>query len=160
MNTFKEVKKKDHLEYNKWVDHLKNTKERTNYSIRRMDLLIISISGAGIYIIFETIRELKTGGVSLESPRLLLWSGIAFLLAITANFISQLTGYYANNHEECYALLKLRKIEGKKYKKTDMGYHNDKVDFYNTATDILNISSIVLMFIGLVLLAVFNYHLF
>jgi len=160
MNTFSEVKKRDELEYNKWVDHLNNTKERTNYSIRRMDLLIISISGAGIYIIFETIREMKGYKIDMENGTLLLISGICFLIAITSNFISQVTGYHANNNEECYTQLELRKIEKKDYDECEKKKYNNKVDMYNKWTDRLNLSSIVLMFLGLVLLAIFNYYLF
>ncbi len=160
MNTFIVMKKKKELEYNKWVDHLNNTKERTNYSIRRMDLLIISISGAGIYIIFETLREFKTDGLYFENKTILLLSGIAFLLGITTNFISQITGYHANNNEECYIQEELRRIEGKNYKEEDINKYNCNVNNFNKATDILNTSSILLMFIGLLLLTVFNYYLF
>lgn len=160
MNTFREVKKRDELEYNKWVDHLNNTKERTNYSIRRMDLLIISISGAGIYIIFETLREMKGYQIALENENLLLISGISFLIAIASNFISQATGYFANNYEECYILIELRKIEKKDYDECEQKKYNEKVNFYNKATDVTNIASIILMFVGLVFLAWFNYYLF
>lgn len=154
------MKKKDQLEYNKWVDHLNNTKDRTNYSIRRMDLLIISISGAGIYIIFETIRELKTGGIALDHPRLLLWSGITFLIGITSNFISQLTGYHGNNYEEEYSQIVLRKIEKKDFDECRRKLLNARINKLNLLTDILNITSMILMFVGLTLLAFFNYHLF
>ncbi|KAB5490891.1 hypothetical protein [Flagellimonas hadalis] len=160
MNTFSQVKKRDELEYNKWVDHLNNTKERTNYSIRRMDLLIISISGAGIYIIFETIRELKAYKINVEHENLLLISGICFLVAITSNFISQVTGYHANNNEECYTQLELRKIEKRDFDECEKNRYNGKVNKYNKWTDALNLSSIILMFLGLGLLTAFNYYLF
>ena len=87
MSTFIQMKKKNQLDYNAWNEHLNNTKERTNYSIRRMDLLIISICGAGIYIIFETLREFKTGKIPIENSTLLLICGLCFLKAIIFNFI-------------------------------------------------------------------------
>lgn len=154
------MKKKDRSEYEKWVSHRNNTKERTNYSIRRMDLLIISISGAGIYIIFETIREFKTGSITMENKSVLLWSGIVFLLCIVSNFISQLTGYHANNNEERYIDFELRRIEGKEYDGCEQKFVDKKVEKFNLATSILNTASIILMLIGLLLLAIFNYLLF
>lgn len=160
MNTFTAVKDKKKIKYNAWNDHLINTRERTNYSIRRMDLLIISICGAGIYIIFETLREFKTGDIVLENSNILLFSGISFLISITANFISQRTGYYANAYEEDYILIKLSKIEGDKINKSEQKRFNKKVKFYNKTTNILNHVSIILMFIGLGLLAIFNFFLF
>ncbi|NJB72305.1 NADH:ubiquinone oxidoreductase subunit 3 (subunit A) [Saonia flava] len=153
------MKKRDELEYNKWVDHLNNTRERTNYAIRRMDLLIISICGGGIYIIFETIREMKGYEVDFENEGTLIFSGITFLFGITTNFISQVTGYRANHHEENYTQLMLKKIEKKDYDKEKMHNYNCGVDNYNKWTNVLNIASIALMFIGLALLTIFNYHL-
>jgi len=154
------MKKKNEIEYNKWLDHLKNTKERTIYSIRRMDLLIISISGAGLYIIFETIRELKGYEVNFDHENFLFVSGISFLLSISTNFISQLTGYNANNNEEAYAQIELKRIEKKKIDLEEKERINRKVENYNRATDILNMASVFLMFIGLGFLTAFNYFLF
>lgn len=156
------MKKKNEYEYNKWVSHLNNTKERTNYAIRRMDLLIISISGAGIYIIFETIREAKTGEIPLiEDAWFLTASGIAFLITILVNFASQITGYFANSYEEEYIQEELLRLEGKKsWNKKRQKEVDGKIDKLNLATDILNGASILAMLIGLLFLAVFNYYLF
>ena len=160
MSTFIEMKKKNQLDYNAWNEHLNNTRERTNYSIRRMDLLIISICGAGIYIIFETLREFKTGKIPLENSNLLLICGLCFLVAIILNFISQKTGYYSNNNEERYIYLELDKIKGKKIDVCEQEAIDRVVQKFNKITDILNIVSITLMLIGLILLAVFNFNLF
>ena len=164
MNIFREVKKKKEIEYNKWISHLENSKERTNYSIRRMDLLIISISGGGIYVILESLRELKTNEtlnqILVDNKTMLILSGIFFLLCITLNFVSQVTGYHANTNEECYVQQELKKIEGGNFDKCKQTKFNNKVKYYNIATNILNNSSIFLMFLGLVFLAIFNYHLF
>jgi hypothetical protein len=159
-----EVKKKKQIEYNKWVSHLENSKERTNYAIRRMDLLIITISGGGIYVILESLRELKTSEelspILSENKTVLILSGIFFLLCITLNFVSQLTGYQANTNEECYVQQELKKIENKDYDKCAQDNFNKKSRDFDKATDVLNNTSIFLMFLGLVFLAIFNYHLF
>jgi len=160
MITFIKMKKKRQLKYNAWNEHLNNTRERTNYSIRRMDLLIISISGAGIYIIFETLREFKTGQVNIENSTLLLICGMCFLTAIISNFISQKTGFYSNNNEEKFINLELKKIQGKKIDIGNQEKYDENVKKFNKVTNVLNITSIFLMLIGLVLLAVFNFSLF
>lgn len=160
MNTFTEVNKSDQIKYNSWSSHLNNTRELTNYSIRRMDLLIISISGAGIYIVFQTLKEIKTANLEVCSPYLLKLSGIIFLIAISANFVSQITGYRANKNEEGYALDELSKIEGKDIDECKQKQFDKNVNLYNKATDILNIVSTILMFAGLILLTIFNYYLF
>ena len=154
------MKKKDELRYNAWNEHLNNTRDRTNYSIRRMDLLIISISGAGIYIIFETLREFKKGKIEIDNSVFIVLSGILFLLAITLNFVSQRTGYKANHNEESYTLLKLREIEGKTIDKCEQDSLDKKVNRYNKITEALNICSIIFMFLGLIALTIFNYYLF
>jgi len=154
------MKKKNQDEYNKWVSHLNNTKERTNYSIRRMDLLIISISGAGIYIIFETIREAKTGDVKLDCTNLLLISGIAFLLTILTNFASQITGYLANNNEEKYIQEELLRLEKKDWDKKRQKKIDKRITILNLTTDILNVLSVVGMLVGLGYLAYFNFLIF
>ena len=158
--TFEMMKKKEELRYNAWNEHLNSTRERINYSVRRMDLLIISISGAGIYIIFETLREFKKGQIEICNSSLIIASGIFFLLAIMVNFLSQRAGYQANTNEESYTLLKLQEIKGQEVDEESQQKLDKKVNRYNKLTEILNISSIILMFIGLIMLTVFNYHLF
>lgn len=160
MSTFIEMKKKNEIKYNAWNEHLNNTRERTNYSIRRMDLLIISISGAGIYVIFETLREFKSGKVPIDNSTLLLICGLCFLTAIISNFISQKSGYYSNDNEEKFIGLELRKIQGKEINQCIQDEYDAKVKKFNNITNILNIVSISLTLIGLILLAIFNFSLF
>lgn len=154
------MKKKKEIEYNAWSGYLNNTRERTNYSIRRMDLLVISISGAGIYVIFETLREFKTGKIPIDDSVLLLISGLCFLIAIVSNFISQKTGYFSNDFEEKFIGLELLKIKGKKIDECSQNKFDKKVKKYDKITNVLNIVSILLMLIGLILLAIFNFTLF
>lgn len=159
METFNYMKKKDITEYEKWVSHLNNTKDISNYSIRRIDLLVISISGAGLYIIFETLREFKTGSILIDNKNVLIWSGLTLLFGVMVNFISQITSYFANVNEEKYIYEELKRIEGKKFDECFQSKLDSKVKFYNRLTDFTNITSIVLMFVGLILLSIFNYLL-
>ncbi|TYC14768.1 hypothetical protein ES677_05150 [Bizionia gelidisalsuginis] len=154
------MKKKNQIKYNAWNEHLNNTRERTNYSIRRMDLLIISISGGGIYILFETLREFKTGKVDIENTALLLFCGLCFLVAITSNFVSQKTGFYSNDNEEKFINLELKKIQGESIDTCEQKGYDKNVIKYNRITNVLNLISIFLMLVGLILLAIFNFSLF
>ena len=153
------VKKEDQIKHEKWTAHRANTKERKFYATRRMDLLIISISGAGIYIIFETLREFKTGKVQIDDTGLLIWSGIPFLFAITLNFISQLSGYSANKYEDLYSTLEIKKIEGEDIDMEKQNEYDCKSKIYNKITSILNVTSMLFMFVGMFLLAIFNLYL-
>lgn len=57
------------------------------YSNKRIDTLIISISGGGILLNLETLKYITEN--ALEKNVLLNWSGSFFLLAIIVNFWSQ-----------------------------------------------------------------------
>ena len=67
------------------------------YSAQRIDFLIITICGAGIYTVLETIKfaiEKEIADVNL-----LKVSGGIFALSIVINFLSQLTGKWSNHHD-------------------------------------------------------------
>lgn len=154
------MRRKKQLVYDRWKDHLANTRSRTNYSLKRMDLLIISISGAGLYVIFETLREFKAGKVAVNDTSLLFWAGIFFLISIVVNFLSQISGYIVNTKEETYALRKLEEIEGYQIDYTVLSKLDKKIGRLNILTAILHYSSIISMFLGLIVLVVFNFDLF
>lgn len=158
MDTFSEVKKKNEIKYNNWSSYLENTRDRTNYATRRMDLLIISICGAGIYIIFETFREVNNETLIVDDITVLKVSGVLFLISIVANFASQLTGYNANNNEEMYTIQKLRKLAGKSFDKSKKDNANKLSANYTMVTKILNIVSTSLMLFGLMSLTIFYYY--
>ncbi|WP_298342886.1 hypothetical protein [uncultured Algibacter sp.] len=161
------MKKKNEIKYQEWSEHLTNTKEKSDYSLKRMDLLVISISGGGLYVLFETLREFKTGNIIIEDTRLLLWTGITLLLAILINFGSQLSAYYANHFEEEYIQTELKILEDEKIKKKkklelecEQKKYDNKIKRYNLVTDIFNAISILSMIIGLSLLTYFSYSIF
>ncbi len=151
---------KDKVTHGNWTSFLNHTRERTWYAVKRMDLLIISICGAGIYIIFETFKSIAAKElINVSNVELLKISGIMFLSAIITNFISQRTGYYSNNYREKYTLLQIHKIEGNEINEELQNDHDCKAKSFNRATNILNNVSIGLMLIGLLLLVIFNYTL-
>ncbi|MGY5353461.1 hypothetical protein [Wenyingzhuangia sp. IMCC45467] len=148
------MKEKKKIQYENWSEHLKVTKERTLYSSRRMDLLTISLSSAGIYIILELLKEVKKGTFSVENELVFKLSGIFFLVSIILNVISQQTAYYANKYEEEYIHIKIEEIKGEKIDKCELKRIDEKVSIFDKSTGILNFLSILGMFVGLISLAV------
>jgi len=118
------------------------------YSIKRIDLLIISICSAGIYICFETIKYLSEN--AKETNHLVKISGVLFTIGIIINFISQLSGYKANEQDflmceaEIDAGTKISKSEKIQIEKFDKAS-----DRYSKWTIWFNYASMGLMFLGL-----------
>jgi hypothetical protein len=116
------------------------------YSMQRIDLLLVSISSAGIYVILETVKFLVEEkfkiGVELKI------SGIAFIFAIIINFLSQLFGYKAN--EQDYLMCELNCIDKPNKKDLDkIKEHDKKSAFFSKWTNKLNYISMVFLAIGL-----------
>lgn len=125
------------------------------YSQRRMDILIITISGAGIYICLETLKYLSEN--HHENNLLIKISGATFLLGIIANFISQLSGY--RTHKEdllMHQVLidspndKISEIDKKEAEK-----YNNLSKKYSNITSKLNYLSMSLMFAGIAIILMF-----
>ena len=137
------------------MDRLRDRQNRSwdgvFYSVQRIDLLIVSISGAGIYVCLETLKYLNKE--NLDTSLLIKISGGILLGAILINFISQILGKKSNLNDYLMCEVKLdssEKISDKD--KTDIEEYDRKAGYYDKATNIFNILSTVLMFIGLTLL--------
>jgi len=72
----------------------KTALESMNYGIQRIDLLIVSISGAGIYVCLESLKFLKEQG--LNSSLNIKIAGVFLAFAILINFISQFLSHKSN----------------------------------------------------------------
>jgi hypothetical protein len=142
------------------LSRLKDFYERANsyefYGVQRMDLLIISISGVGIYITLEILRFFYTENIHQD----LCWlkiGGVLFALAIFTNFISQLTGQKANSYDAKWSDLEIKKItESKDYDEYEQKKSSDGEKKFSNYTLGLNIASTVLMLLGVVILMIFN----
>jgi hypothetical protein len=141
-----------------WEKHYSSSKEKEFYSIQRIDLLVISISGACIYIVFEILRFLNSANVSnIQSCTILLKvSAIFSALAISINFLSQIFGYHANKYEAIYSREVINQLEGdtKDDEKLDQIDHKSKQ--YNKLTGIANVSATIFMVVGIIILVVYN----
>lgn len=141
-----------------WEKHLSRAKEKEFYSIQRIDLLTISISGACIYIAFEILRFLNSPtGVHTQACTVLLKiSAIASVLAITINFLSQILGYHANKYEAKYSQKTINQLEGDDIEEAELNKIDFKSQFYSKLTFISNIVATILMSLGIILLVIFN----
>lgn len=122
-----------------------------SYSGQQLDYLIIAISSAGIYIVFQTLQ------FSLEKHRLynlyqLKCAGAIFICAIIFNFISQLTGRWANEHDLKFRRLILDSSVGNDiFNGERMKVEDKKADKYTSWTEVLNWLSIAFMIFGLLI---------
>jgi len=135
------------------------------YSIQRIDLLIISVCSAGIYLSLEIMKyiteskSLNIGQINFLNFRFKI-TGALFLLSIIVNFISQWTAYKGN----FYSLDSTKKkIESAEYK-TDNSQKIKQIDSYantyNEITNYTNLLSTILMLLGLLLMMIFIWNLF
>ncbi|MBC7606166.1 MAG: hypothetical protein H7199_04315 [Burkholderiales bacterium] len=123
------------------------------YSHQRMDVLIISISGAGIYTSLEAIKYLNNKHLVVNGC--LKYGAIAFLFAIIANFIAQKLSSRVNMCDyQIYDIEVFCDEEGidkSRYQKQrkKLNKKSKRTDKQNKA---FNRISIVLMFAGLIFL--------
>ncbi len=134
---------KDQIEKEKNIAH-----QNMFYSVQRIDLLIIAVSGAGVYVCLETLKFIVEEKLN-QSPILIKIAGLMFVLAVVVNFISQITGKKTNYYDYLMSCAILEKDE-KKAERYDCISGN-----WDVATTWFNSSSIVIMFIGLILILIF-----
>ena len=120
------------------MDHGKEQREFTKsnliYSVQRIDLLLISISGAGIYAGWELFKYIKLSNHAVNF-NLLVASELLFLFAIITNFLGQWAAYKTHLNE--------------------LVEKPDLRDFYNAFVYRFNNTSIFFMITGLFCLSIF-----
>lgn len=84
------------------------------YAVQRIDLLIISISGAGVYVCLETLKYHHQN--PLENTNWIKAAGLILVVSILVNLISQFTGKSANKYDMQMSQLK---IDSNNEKSTD-----------------------------------------
>ena len=141
-----------------WEKHLSRAQDQKLYSMQRIDLLIISISGACIFIVFEILRFLKTTpNLHLDPATILLKiSAICSVIAIGVNFLSQIFAYHANRFEVIFSRMVINQLDEDKMDDVALKPIEDKISYFNKFVVVTNIVSTSLMTIGIILLVVFN----
>jgi len=79
-------------------EHSKSCSRRIEYSIQRFDLLIISVSGACIYVALECLKFIHQKPMCADTTSL-KWAAAMATVTILVNFASQWTGLYTNKRE-------------------------------------------------------------
>ncbi len=119
------------------------------YSVQRIDLLIISLCSAGIYVSLETLKYLSKN--NQENSFTLKVGGVFFLLGIIINFLSQTSGFNSNKQEYLKCLVEIdcfntkSKESDKKIRKYDKA-----AEKFSDWTNYLNTASMIFMFAGLI----------
>lgn len=140
-------------------DRQKLSWEGMFYSIQRIDLLIVLISGAGIYVCLETIKYLSDK--NLEINYIVKISGALFLFSIMINFLSQIFGYKSNEKDflMCQTEIDAGKNISEKEKKEIKKYDKSS-ERYSILTNRFNYTSIFFMFGGLIVIMYYFLFIF
>lgn len=156
--------KKQDVKLQRWIKHEERSLSNKWYATSRIDLLIISISGGGLYIAFETLKFIKEQKFQIDY-NFLQWAGGFFAFAIAINFVSQIFGFYANKNEAEYANKQIKK-QMNDYKNDDelsvlnleISDLDGNCNTNNKRVRICNIASIGAMVVGILLLAIFHFQ--
>ena len=141
-----EEKDKSYLE--KLNRHADSAKESADYSMGRIDLLIISVSGAGIYICLEILKYLKEN--DMDTPTIIFkLIGVLLTFAIILNFLSQWFSYYANTFNKKATDKVIYDTENGSDSKKEIHIIDGKVICYSKYVRVANLWSTILMLIGL-----------
>ena len=136
-------------------DRQKFAQSNISYSTQRMDLLIISVSGAGVYLSMMTLQYILDKNYPASPIYLKVIAGI-FLIAIIANFISQWASGKANTHDYLMCeYLRANNGQPSADEQAKADDHDTLAESFSKKVKFWNASSMYLMFIGLAALAVF-----
>lgn len=143
----------------RWRDNKERALKHKWYAITRIDILTITISGVGIYTIFELLKYFKN---IEEIPSLIALkiSGILFLVSIITNLLSQIFGYTANENEATYnnEMFKLE-LSMESEDQVFLNRIDKKIKCNNKITLYLTYFSIVLMISGLGIICRYYWNL-
>lgn len=130
-------------------DRQKLAWDSITYSDRRIDYLLIFISGAGIYVCLETIRYNSTKCFPVHW---LIWlSSISFLTTILLNFIGQFIGKKSNQYDYLMSQSEIDSYENPNDDKLliDIKKYDDLSDKYDKWVNYINYTCTALMIFGI-----------
>jgi magnesium-transporting ATPase (P-type) len=123
------------------------------YSIQRIDLLIVAISGGGIYVCMETIKFLAEKEMPIHW--MIKISGAVFLLSLLSNLIGQILGQKANEFDFLMCESKLDNDSEDLINRYDL-----KASQYSTWTIWMTYISLAVMSVGLIFLLIYFSFIF
>lgn len=128
------------------------------YSAQRIDLLIVSISGASLYAILEATKYLAENDRDTDS--LLKVAGTFFVLSILINLYSQVMGHKANEKDFLMQEMKIRDYEKPEEDKESIESYDKSAESYSRWTERMNHLSLCLLSAGLLCLLIFYFMTF
>ena len=140
------------------TEYKKSSDEKAFYSMQRMDLLIISISTVGIIGVIQMMKYALEKSTNLTTSAIA--SIVLFVIAIVLNFVSQWTGYRANQNASDWAkegLDVINKRDGASQENVER--YEKKIDSFSKATDWINAASAIAMIAGIILAVYFLFSL-
>jgi len=127
------------------------------YSNQRMDLLIITISGAGLYVAMESVKYLLEQKSPIHIS--LKIASMLFVSSIITNFLSQYYSAKTHHKDYCSTILQLEENRTEDQDKALLKY-DDESEKHNKTTNRLNVVSMLLMFAGLITITVILFSIF
>ena len=147
---------KNEFRLQRLLKHHERTLSTKSYSVQRFDILIVTVSGAGLYVVFEILKYLKTNTIEWDTIWLKI-AGLSFTASVILNFVSQWSCFNATKNEERWVNREIQKESGAKVDESETKKLDKRVRSFNKLTSILNICSGILLFIGIGILAIFNF---
>ena len=132
---------------------VKQSVENRNYSVHKIDTLIITISGASIYVILEIFKYSLQN--ELKDLFYLKFSGFSFVFSIIINLISQYTGKLANHYSTIWGYRSIDQLFYMSDTKEKVDEVEKKSDKLSLTTEWCNWISLGLLSIGLITLIIF-----
>ena len=145
--------------------HADNLRSANFYSIQRIDLLIISISSAGIYASLEIMKYvmaselLKPDQVAGFNIYFKITS-LLFIVAIITNFVSQWTAHKGTSYSIESTKKEIYALEYKVDSSKEISYCDKYAEKYNKITTYTNTCSTLSMFLGLVIMIISVWAIF
>ncbi|MFY0644993.1 MAG: hypothetical protein JXR19_11045 [Bacteroidia bacterium] len=139
-----------------YLEDSKDMKEKSFegwfYSERRMDLILVSISGAGIYLSISVLKHAQE--LCCFNSLYIKLAGVFFAFAIIINFLSQWTSSTAHYDDYLfwkYLLLYPTEADRDEEVNDLLNKHFGRANLFNNLTLVLNIISTILMIAGILL---------
>jgi hypothetical protein len=139
--------------------HSDGTEKLLSYSIQRIDLLVISVSGAGIFACLEIMKYIRHE--ALERGMVLFKiTGVLFVLAIVFNFLGKWAAYQSCEHMKRSVDLDIRQIDYDVDTSVESKRHDRLYVRYRNAMAFTNVISTGSLLMGLILMIVFIWIIF
>jgi len=142
------------------TQHINSTRINKLYAIKRIDIVLITLSSAGIYFNFEFFKFIQEYNKVIDCKSCVLIPSLFFSSTIVLNIISHWTGYFANKYEEICSGLELDKLKRRKIDKEYEKRVESRIQLFNKFTSILNGITSILLVISIIIFIVIAFAIF